>query len=99
MHINENEERLIGVFPTNNMAQSAVKDLKKAHLVSNDDSIHVESYTGFKGVNRNYIKSGRRIDNEYLLNGEAFVVTVVTPEDKCERAVSLIKAHGGRFNM
>jgi hypothetical protein len=99
VHINENEERLIGVFPTNNMAQAALQDLKKSHLASNDDSLHVEAYTGFKGVNRNYIKSGRIVDNEYLLNGEAFVVTVVTPEDKCDKAASVIRAHGGRFNM
>ncbi|MEA4926830.1 MAG: hypothetical protein VB084_16175 [Syntrophomonadaceae bacterium] len=99
MHLNEHEERLIGFFPTNNMAQAAVNDLRKSHLASNDDSIHVEPYTGFKGVNRNYTESGRVINNEYLLDGEAFVVTVVTPEDKCEKAASVIKANGGRFNM
>jgi LAS superfamily LD-carboxypeptidase LdcB len=99
MHLNENEQTILGLFPTNNMAQEAVKALKKADLVSSDDAIHIDPYSGFRGIISNYNEFGRAINDEYLLNGEAFVVTVATPQKNRGKAVDLIKSNGGRSNI
>jgi len=44
----------------------------------------------------NDTEMGRGINNDNLAGGEAFMVTLVTSEDKVEQAVALMKASGGR---
>lgn len=98
MQANENGQSLVGFFPNDVMANGAVEALKKAELISGDDSIRIDKYTGSRS-SLNLTEDGRAFYNDYLFHGEAFIVSAVIPQDSCKQAVDIMKANGGRFSL
>lgn len=98
MQTDENGQSLVGFFPTDVMANGAVEALKKANLVSGDDSVKIDKYSGSKSM-LNLTEDGRVFYNDYLLRGEAFIVSAVIPQHSCKQAVDIMKANGGRFSI
>ena len=82
-----------------------VNDSEYNNPINNAITLHgLTLYSNSQGIDdganpllaANDTEMGRGINNDNLAGGEAFMVTLVTREDCVEKAVAIMKKHGGR---